>query len=68
MDFPRIWFSQIVGRRRTAPWKHFMVDGVLMNAYDFMQHPKILEEVKKYGIHNYLNFKIECKKSMKSLN
>jgi len=57
MDFPRIWFSQIVGRRRSAPWEHFKVDGVLMNAYDFMQHPKILEEVKKYGIHNYLNFK-----------
>lgn len=56
LEYPRIWFSQIVGRRRNAPWEKFKVDGVLMNAYDFMQHPKILNEVENKGIHELLNF------------
>jgi 7-cyano-7-deazaguanine tRNA-ribosyltransferase len=56
IEYPRIWFSQIVGRKHTAPWKYFKVDGVLMNAYDFMQHPTILKEVSHDGIHRTLGF------------
>lgn len=56
LEYPRIWFAQEAGKR-FAPWEHFKVDGVLMNAYDFMQHPRILKQVQKNGIHRYLNFK-----------
>lgn len=51
-----LWFSQIVGATKSSPWKYFKVEGILMNAYDFMQHPQALERVQKQKIHKYLGF------------
>lgn len=56
VEYPMLWFSQIVGAPKTAPWKYFKVDGVLMNAYNFMQHPAAFEQAKKNKIHQYLGF------------
>ena len=57
IDYPILWFSQEVGASASAPWKYFKVDGVLVNAYDFMQHPVAFEKARKNKIHNYLGFK-----------
>jgi tRNA-guanine family transglycosylase len=56
IEYPMLWLSQIVSAHDTAPWKYFKVDGVLMNAYDFMQHPRKFEEVKKRKIHEFLGY------------
>ena len=56
INYPMLWFSQEVGASASAPWKYFEVDGVLMNAYDFMQHPAAFQKVKTLGIHDYLGF------------
>ena len=34
IQYPMLWFSQIVSGKESAPWKYFKVDGILMNAYD----------------------------------
>ena len=51
-----LWFSQIVGAGDSTPWNYFKVDGVLMNAYDFMQHPMAFENAKEQKIHKYLGY------------
>ena len=51
-----LWFSQIVGAKESTPWNYFKVDGVLMNAYNFMQHPMAFENAKKQKIHKYLGY------------
>lgn len=56
IEYPMLWFSHIVVGKHSSPWKYFKIDGVLMNAYDFMQHPHAFEKVKKQGIHKYLGF------------
>jgi len=56
IDYPMLWFSQIVGANDSAPWKYFKVDGLLMNAYNFMQHPHSFNQVQRLGIHNYLGY------------
>ncbi len=56
IQYPMLWFSQEVGQDASAPWKFFKVDGVLMNAYDFMQHPSAFRKVKEQKIHDYLGF------------
>lgn len=52
-----LWLSQIVGARGTDPWRYFKVDGILMNAYNFMQHPLAFEQAQEKKIHNYLGYK-----------
>lgn len=56
IQYPMLWLSQIVRASDSSPWKHFKVDGILMNAYDFMQHPTKFEEVKKRKIHDFLGY------------
>jgi tRNA-guanine family transglycosylase len=56
IEYPMLWFSQIIGARDSSPWKHFKVDGLLMNAYEFMQHPNAFKEAQEKKIHNYLGF------------
>jgi 7-cyano-7-deazaguanine tRNA-ribosyltransferase len=56
IEYPMLWLSQIARAHYTSPWKSFKVDGILMNAYDFMQHPVLFEEVKKKKIHGFLNY------------
>lgn len=56
IKYPMLWFSQIVGAKGSTPWKYFKVDGVLMNAYDFMQHPYAFRKVQEQKIHKYLGF------------
>ena len=51
-----LWFSQIVGAGKSTPWNYFKVDGVLMNAYDFMQHPMAFKKAKEQKIHKYLGY------------
>jgi len=52
---PVLWFSQVAGGR-PEPWKYFRVDGVLLNAYEILQEPRIANQLKKNGIHHYLDF------------
>lgn len=56
IEYPMLWFSQEVGAHDSAPWKYFKVDGVLMNAYDFMKHPRAFEKAKQQNIHEYLGY------------
>ena len=56
IQYPMLWFSQIVGAKESTPWNYFKVDGVLMNAYNFMQHPMAFENAKKQKIHKYLGY------------
>lgn len=55
LEFPRIWFSQI-RRTSTKPWKLFKVDGVLMNAYEFLQNNKAYDSVTNKGIHKEIEY------------
>jgi 7-cyano-7-deazaguanine tRNA-ribosyltransferase len=50
-----LWFSQLAGKA-PEPWKHFQLDGLLLNAYDILQRSKIANKMKESGVHDYLNF------------
>jgi len=56
IEFPVMWFSQIAGGT-PEPWRYFRLDGVLLNAYDILQSPRIADRMRKYRIHSYLDFR-----------
>lgn len=50
-----LWFGQEAGNT-PEPWKHFQLDGVLLNAYDVLQKPSIANKMKRSGVHDCLDF------------
>jgi len=55
-DVPFLWFTQPLGAT-PSPWRHFKVDGVMVNAYELVGNSKILERiVDRGGIHKYIGF------------
>jgi tRNA-guanine family transglycosylase len=54
-DLPMLWFSQTV-EGTPEPWKHFQVDGVLLNAYQILQDPNAANRLKNKKIHAFLDF------------
>lgn len=52
---PFLWFSQIItGVPR--PWKHFLIDGLMVNAYDILRRPKVCSKVLEMNVHRFLDF------------
>jgi 7-cyano-7-deazaguanine tRNA-ribosyltransferase len=52
---PFLWFSQPVDGA-PKPWKHFGIDGLMVNAYEILQRKSTDEAVREKGIHRYLAF------------
>ncbi len=57
IEYPMLWFSQMVADKKSAPWNYFRVGGVLMNAHDFMQHPHAFKTAQEEKIHGFLGFR-----------
>jgi len=55
IDTPFLWFSQLVDGS-PKPWKHFDIDGLMVNAYEILQKKNTDKEVRERGIHRYLRF------------
>jgi len=53
---PFLWFAQLIDGK-PKPWKHFSLDGVMVNAYEILGKTKANNEVRKKGIHRYLEFR-----------
>ena len=55
-----LWFSQVArGIQQSsnpAPWKHFKIDGVLLNTYEILQKPSAANAVRTQGVHSFLGF------------
>ena len=56
IETPFLWFAQLIDGK-PKPWKHFSLDGVMVNAYEILGKMKAKNEVRKKGIHRYLEFK-----------
>lgn len=56
IEYPMLWFSEIVKGRYDSPWRYFKIDGLLMNTYDIMQRSQLFEEAKNQGIHKFLGY------------
>jgi tRNA-guanine family transglycosylase len=54
-DLPMLWFSQPV-EGIPEPWKHFKVDGVLLNAYQILQDTCAANRLKGRNVHSFLRF------------
>jgi tRNA-guanine family transglycosylase len=52
---PFLWFSQLIDGT-PKPWKHFEIEGVMVNAYEILQKNRD-NIIMDRGIHNYLDFK-----------
>jgi tRNA-guanine family transglycosylase len=55
VKLPMLWFSQEVGGI-PQPWKHFEIDGVLLNAYEILRKPTVVDRLEKSKVHSYLGF------------
>jgi len=55
IDSPFLWFSQLVNGT-PKPWRHFRIDGVMVNAYEIIRKRRIDALVRQRGIHDYLGF------------
>jgi len=56
IDTPFLWFSQLI-KGVPKPWKHFKIDGIMINAYEILQNPSINEKIKTQKVHKFLQFK-----------
>jgi len=56
IETPFLWFAQLI-EGKPKPWKHFSLDGVMVNAYEILGKTKANNEVRKKGIHGYLQFR-----------
>jgi tRNA-guanine family transglycosylase len=52
---PFLWFTQIV-KGVPRPWRHFKIDGIMVNAYEILQNQTVNEEIRRKKIHEFLNF------------
>ncbi|MEM2129045.1 MAG: tRNA-guanine transglycosylase [Candidatus Bathyarchaeia archaeon] len=52
---PFLWFSQTINGV-PKPWKHFEIDGLMVNAYEILQKNRASLIIKEKGIHTYLAF------------
>jgi 7-cyano-7-deazaguanine tRNA-ribosyltransferase len=55
-ESPILWFSQEINGS-PKPWRHFKIDGLMVNAYEILQMKVTREKIKDKGIHRYLEFK-----------
>ena len=55
IDTPFLWFAQLVDGK-PKPWKHYSLDGVMINAYEILGKKRANKEVRKRGIRGYLGF------------
>lgn len=53
---PFLWFGQTI-RGVPKPWRHFKIDGIMVNAYEILQNQTVNERVREQKIHNFLCFK-----------
>jgi 7-cyano-7-deazaguanine tRNA-ribosyltransferase len=53
---PVMWFSQEAGKP-PEPWRHFQLDGVLLNAYQILQSPSIVDRIRTHKVHSFLGFR-----------
>ncbi len=54
-ETPFLLLSQLVNGS-PKPWKHFKIDGLMVNAYEILQKNKTHETVCREGIHEYLGY------------
>lgn len=52
---PFLWFSQLINGM-PKPWKHFKIDGIMVNAYEILQKRRTNLQIREKGVHVYLNF------------
>jgi tRNA-guanine family transglycosylase len=50
-----LWLSQEV-RGTPEPWKHFTIDGVLLNAYQVLLNPNVANALRTQRVHSFLDF------------
>ena len=55
-ETPFLWFAQLIDGN-PKPWKHFPLDGVMVNAYEILGKKKADSDVRKQGVHDYLKFR-----------
>jgi tRNA-guanine family transglycosylase len=55
IETPFLWIAQLIDGK-PKPWKHFSLDGVMVNAYEILGKTKANNEVRRKGIHGYLEF------------
>lgn len=55
LKFPFLWLTQL-SSLYPRPWEYFGVEGIMLNAYDILKKPKIVERMKKEKVHRYLGF------------
>lgn len=53
---PFLWFGQTI-KGVPKPWRHFKIDGIMVNAYEILQSKIVNEKVREQNIHNFLGFK-----------
>jgi len=56
IETPFLWIAQLIDGK-PKPWKHYSIDGVMINAYEILGNAKANNDVRKKGIHGYLEFK-----------
>lgn len=55
-ETPFFWLAQLIDGK-PKPWKHFSLDGVMVNACEILGKTKANNSVRKKGIHGHLEFK-----------
>jgi 7-cyano-7-deazaguanine tRNA-ribosyltransferase len=55
IESPTLWFSQTINGS-PRPWKHFKIDGLMVNAYEILQTKEAIKKVRDVGIHQHLGF------------
>ncbi len=52
---PCFWFSQVLDGQ-PEPWRHFDIDGILVNSYEIVRDKRAYDEIRRNKIHKYLRF------------
>jgi tRNA-guanine family transglycosylase len=55
IETPFFWLGQTI-KGVPRPWKHFKVDGLMVNAYEILQNPLINKLVRNENIHSFLKY------------
>ena len=56
IETPFFWIAQLIDGK-PKPWKHFALDGVMVNAYEILGKTTVNREVRRKGVHRYLEFR-----------
>lgn len=57
IESPFIWLTYPL-KASPKPWKHYKVEGIMLNAYDILQNSgAVLEKLEKYGVHKFISFR-----------